>query len=152
MNGGALVLPVLHEVICVNMNTLRLEVKREKHDSLITKDKMRVDVGVEFYVRVNPTEEAIATAAQTLGSRTLNAGELRALIEGKFVAALRACAAQMDMGILKGKMHRFSPRRHLFKILLHQFWEIPFIKTHNQNHQQAIHQHRRISIAILRNI
>ena len=107
MNGGALVLPVLHEVIWVNMNTLRLEVKREKHDSLITKDKMRVDVGVEFYVRVNPTEEAIATAAQTLGSRTLNAGELRALIEGKFVAALRACAAQMDMAEMHEHRSRF---------------------------------------------
>ena len=28
MNGGALVLPVLHETIPVNMNTLRLEVRR----------------------------------------------------------------------------------------------------------------------------
>ena len=28
MNGGALVLPIVHEVIPVNMNTLRLEVSR----------------------------------------------------------------------------------------------------------------------------
>ena len=28
MNGGAMVLPVLHEIIPVNMNTLRLEVRR----------------------------------------------------------------------------------------------------------------------------
>ena len=107
MNGGALVLPVLHELIWVNMNTLRLEVKREKQDSLITKDKMRVDVGVEFYVRVNPTEEAIAAAAQTLGARTLHADELRTLIEGKFVAALRACAAQMDMAEMHEHRSRF---------------------------------------------
>lgn len=107
MNGGALVLPVLHEIIWVNMNTLRLEVKREKQESLITKDKMRVDVGVEFYVRVNPTEEAIAAAAQTLGSRTLNANELRTLVEGKFVAALRACAAQMDMAEMHEHRSRF---------------------------------------------
>ena len=107
MNGGALVLPVLHEIIWVNMNTLRLEVKREKQESLITKDKMRVDVGVEFYVRVNPTEEAIAAAAQTLGARTLNANELRTLIEGKFVAALRACAAQMDMAEMHEHRSRF---------------------------------------------
>lgn len=107
MNGGALVLPVLHELIWVNMNTLRLEVKREKQESLITKDKMRVDVGVEFYVRVNPTEEAIAAAAQTLGARTLNANELRTLIEGKFVAALRACAAQMDMAEMHEHRSRF---------------------------------------------
>ena len=38
---------------------------------------MRVDVGVEFYVRVNPTEEAIAATLQTVGARTLNANELR---------------------------------------------------------------------------
>lgn len=30
MNGGAMVLPVLHEVIPVNMNTLRLEVPRRR--------------------------------------------------------------------------------------------------------------------------
>lgn len=107
MNGGALVLPVLHELILVNMNTLRLEVKREKQESLITKDKMRVDVGVEFYLRVNPNAEAIATAAQTLGSRTQNANELRALVEGKFVAALRACAAQMDMAEMHEHRSRF---------------------------------------------
>ena len=31
MNGGAMVLPVLHEIIPVNMNTLRLEVRRAAH-------------------------------------------------------------------------------------------------------------------------
>jgi uncharacterized membrane protein YqiK len=51
LNGGALVLPVLHEVIPVNMNTLRLEVARVSDQSLITKDRMRVDVTAEFYVR-----------------------------------------------------------------------------------------------------
>ena len=50
LNGGALVLPVLHEVIPVNMNTLRLEVSRINEQSLITKDRMRVDVQAEFYV------------------------------------------------------------------------------------------------------
>ena len=52
MNGGALVLPIVHEVIPVNMNTLRLEVSRGRERALITKDRMRVDVTSEFYVRV----------------------------------------------------------------------------------------------------
>src|SRR5690242_7885113 len=52
MNGGSLVLPVLHEIIMVNMNTLRLEVRRADEQALITKDRMRVDVQAEFYVRV----------------------------------------------------------------------------------------------------
>lgn len=97
MNGGALVLPVLHEIIPVNMNTLRLEVKRANEQALITKDRMRVDVLAEFYVRVRPTIESIAQAAQTLGIRTTQPELLKELIEGKFVDALRAVAAEMEM-------------------------------------------------------
>ena len=69
MNGGAMVLPVLHEIIPVNMNTLRLEVRRAAQQALITRDRMRVDVMAEFYVRVKPSAESIATAAQTLGMK-----------------------------------------------------------------------------------
>lgn len=97
MNGGALVFPVLHETIPVNMNTLRLEVHREAEQALITKDRMRVDVQAEFYVRVQPTIESIANAAQTLGRRTMQPKDLKELIEGKFVDALRAVAAEMAM-------------------------------------------------------
>jgi uncharacterized membrane protein YqiK len=97
MNGGTLVLPVLHEIIPVNMNTLRLEVRRSNEQALITADRMRVDVLAEFYVRVQPTIESIANAAQTLGQRTMKPEALRELVEGKFVDALRAVAAEMAM-------------------------------------------------------
>ena len=97
MNGGALVFPVLHEIIPVNMNTLRLEVRRASDQALITRDRMRVDVLAEFYVRVKPTQESIANAAQTLGTRTMHPQELKELVEGKFVDALRAVAAEMAM-------------------------------------------------------
>ncbi|MCB2099324.1 MAG: flotillin family protein [Rhodobacterales bacterium] len=97
MNGGALVFPVLHETIPVNMNTLRLEVQRANQAALITKDRMRVDVLAEFYVRVQPTAESIANAAQTLGQRTMYPEALKELVEGKFVDALRAVAAEMAM-------------------------------------------------------
>jgi len=63
MNGGVLVLPVLHDIIPVNMNTLRLEVRRANEQALIKRDRMRVDVTAEFYVRVKPTEDSIANAA-----------------------------------------------------------------------------------------
>ncbi len=97
MNGGSMVFPVLHEVIPVNMNTLRLEVRRADEQALITKDRMRVDVQSEFYVRVQPTAGAIADAAQTLGQRTMHPDALKDLVEGKFVDALRAVAAEMRM-------------------------------------------------------
>ena len=97
LGGGALVLPVLHEIIPVNMNTLRLEVRRADDQALITRDRMRVDVMAEFYVRVKPTADSIATAAQTLGQKTMSPNELKNLVEGKFVDSLRAVAAEMAM-------------------------------------------------------
>ena len=102
MNGGALVFPVLHEVITVNMNTLRLAVNRANDQALITRDRMRVDVVAEFYVRVQPTEDSIANAAQTLGPRTTQPDRLKELIEGKFVDALRSVAAEMSMETFVG--------------------------------------------------
>ena len=57
MDGGAVCLPVFHELIWVNMNTLKLEVHRSGADSLFTKDRMRVDVIVAFFVRCIPTVE-----------------------------------------------------------------------------------------------
>ncbi len=97
MDGGTIVVPFLHEISKVNMKTLRLEVARVEDQSLITKDRMRVDVGVEFYVSVNATEDGISRAAQTLGDRTFHVDQLREMIEGKLVDGLRAVAAQMTM-------------------------------------------------------
>jgi uncharacterized membrane protein YqiK len=110
INGGALVLPIVHEAIPVNMNTLRLEVRRGRESALITRDRMRVDVVAEFYVRVQSGVEAIANAAQTLGQRTMQPEALRELIEGKFVDALRAVAAEMTMEELHEKRGTFMRR------------------------------------------
>jgi len=97
LDGGAFVLPIVHDVIPVNMNTLRLEVSRGRDKALITKDRMRVDVIAEFYVRVAAQPDAVAAAAQTLGLRTMEPEQLKELVEGKFVDALRTGAAEMTM-------------------------------------------------------
>ncbi|BBD99500.1 flotillin [Sphingobium amiense] len=100
MNGGALVLPIFHETMPVNMNTVRLAVERKNNDALITLDRLRIDVKAEFYVRVKPDAQSIAIAAQTLGARTMNPEMLKELVEGKFVDALRSVAAGMTMNQL----------------------------------------------------
>ncbi len=106
-DGGMLQLPVLHEVIPVNMNTMKLEIQRAAEQALITKDRMRVDVTADFYVRVKPTAESISTAAQTLGMKTMNPNELRSLVEGKFVDGLRSVASEMEMEELHEKRSDF---------------------------------------------
>ena len=110
LDGGAFVLPIVHDVIPVNMNTLRLEVARGRDKALITKDRMRVDVIAEFYVRVAANADAVAAAAQTLGQRTLAPEQLKELVEGKFVDALRTSAAEMTMEELHEKRGHYVRR------------------------------------------
>ncbi|MEL7117568.1 MAG: SPFH domain-containing protein, partial [Pseudomonadota bacterium] len=97
IDGGVLAIPYFHEISRVNMQTLRLDVDRRGDASLITQDRLRVDVGAEFYVSVIPDAEAITRAAQTLGQRTFQRDELRGLIDGMMVDALRSVAAKMSM-------------------------------------------------------
>lgn len=107
MDGGAIVLPVFHEIILVNMNTLKLEVRKQQAESLITKDRMRVDVIAGFFVRVKQAAESVSTAAQTLGQRTQDPSALKQLVEDKFVDALRATAASMTMQELQDRRRDF---------------------------------------------
>src|SRR5262245_20923679 len=100
ISGGCLALPFLHKIEEINMRTMRIEVKRTAERSLITEDRMRVDVELEFYVRVMPTPEGIATAAQALGAKSFTPDGMRNLLEGRFVDAIHAVAAGHTMDSL----------------------------------------------------
>lgn len=93
LSGGCLALPFLHKVDEINMRTLRIEVSRTGNKSLITGDKMRVDVELEFYLRVQPTIQGVETAAQAIGSKSLNPDGVRNLLEGRFIDAVQAIAS-----------------------------------------------------------
>jgi uncharacterized membrane protein YqiK len=110
INGGAFVLPIIHDVTPVNMSTIRLEVRRGQQSALITKNRMRVDVVAEFYARVKPATDAVSVAAQTLGRRTMDTEKLRELLEGRFVDPLRAVAAEMTMEEMHEKRGEFVRR------------------------------------------
>ena len=97
MDGGTIAIPYFHEVTRVNMQTLKLQIERSGESALITKDRLRVDFGIEFYVSVIPDNEGIARAAQTLGNRTFQAQQLGDLIEGKLIDSVRSVAARMTM-------------------------------------------------------
>ena len=107
-DGGAIIIPVMHDTLEVNMQTLKLEVHRGAQDALITKDRIRVDVVATFYTKVKADADAIATAAQTLGARTQNPQLLKEVIEDKFVDALRGVAATMTMSELHEKRSEFT--------------------------------------------
>src|SRR5580704_3419687 len=107
ISGGCLALPFLHKVDEINMRTLRIEVRRAAEKSLITEDRMRVDVELEFYVRVLPSPEGIATAAQALGAKSFTPDGIRNLLEGRFVDAIHAVAARQTMDSLHERRAEF---------------------------------------------
>lgn len=97
MGGGALVIPIIHDITVVNMNAIPIEVRRQGEQSLITKNKMRVDITTEFFVRVIATEEGVSTAARTLGARTQDPTALKEVIQGRLVDAMASVTATMTM-------------------------------------------------------
>ena len=97
IDGAAFVFPIFHDITEVHLNTLRLSVVREKEKALISQDRMRVDVALDFYIRVRKEVESVTIAAQTLGRKTGKPDELREMMEGKFVDALRTTAAGMTL-------------------------------------------------------
>lgn len=101
LDGGCLALPFLHKVSEVNMRTTRLEIERLGPKSIITKDRLRVDVAGEFYVRVMSTADGVATAAQALGSNSFRAAELAETLEGKLADAMLSVAATRTMDELQ---------------------------------------------------
>jgi uncharacterized membrane protein YqiK len=107
MGGGAFILPIVHDVTEVSMNTLRLQVMRAREKALITKDRMRIELEVEFYVRVVPKAEEVATAARTLGRRTMEPEKLRELVQGRFVDAMGSVAASMTLEEMHERRDRF---------------------------------------------
>ncbi len=107
LDGGALVLPVVHNVVMLNMNTVRIEVKRGQDRALVTRDRMRVDAIVEFHVRVAAHAASVSAAAQAFGSKMGDPERLKEMVEGRLVDALRSAAAAMSIEELHERRSEF---------------------------------------------
>ena len=108
ISGGALVVPVVHEVTRVNMNLMRISLAHHDQNALITQDRLRVNVDADFYVRVRNDKAAVAAAARTLGAKTTSADGMRMLLEARFNDALRTAAAKKPMEELHEDRGGFS--------------------------------------------
>src|ERR1700750_257965 len=71
INGGAFVLPFIHDYTPVNMNVPPMGITRARTDAVIPRDRMRVDIEADFYVRVESTREAVSIGAAPLRRRPL---------------------------------------------------------------------------------
>ena len=49
INGGAFVLPFIHDYTPVNMNVLPMPITRSRQDALISRDRMRIDIDADSF-------------------------------------------------------------------------------------------------------
>jgi uncharacterized membrane protein YqiK len=108
IDGGAIVIPVVHKVVPVSLATMRLDVERRDQDALITGDKLRADIKAEFYIKVQKDREAVVNAATSLGERSVNAATVKELVNEKLISSLRTVAATKSLEDLNAKRDEFA--------------------------------------------
>lgn len=98
IDGGCFALPILHQVQRVSMGSVTFPVHRKGRESLLTRDQLRADIEMEFELRVEPTPEGIATAAQVLGMRIARGGDaIREVVGGALINAMQDAAARRNL-------------------------------------------------------
>src|SRR4051812_41948617 len=107
-DGGTVVLPVIHQIIPVSLETMRLNVERRGPHALITHDNLRVDLSAEFYIKVQADSDNILQAARSLGGRNVQPEAVSELVQEKLVSALRTVAATKDLVELHSKRDEFA--------------------------------------------
>ncbi|MEO7939503.1 MAG: flotillin domain-containing protein [Burkholderiaceae bacterium] len=107
LDGGFFALPILHKVEEINMRAHRIAVRRTGDQSLLTEDRLRVDVQMEFRVRVAPGAASVAAAAQAFGARTLRSEELSQMLEGRFADVVQSSASVRTLDALHQQRAEF---------------------------------------------
>jgi uncharacterized membrane protein YqiK len=108
LDDGAIVIPIIHNLTAVSLETMRLNVERRGPHALITKDNLRDDLSAEFYIKVQPNREDIQQAARSLGGRSVQPEAVAELVEDKLVSALRTVAATKELVELHAKRDEFA--------------------------------------------
>jgi uncharacterized membrane protein YqiK len=110
LDAGALVLPIVHNVQWLSLETFKIEILRTKRDAFILKDRYRVDIGAEFYVRIQPDSAMIEAASRSLGEKSFSAEGIMQLVGEKLVSAMRSAAAQVALVELHENRRAFALR------------------------------------------
>jgi uncharacterized membrane protein YqiK len=107
VDSGKVVIPVMHHITPVSLETMRLNVERRGPHALITKDNLRVDLSAEFYIKVQANRDDILQAARSLGATQRQPDAVSELVQEKLVSALRTVAATKDLVELHAKRDEF---------------------------------------------
>lgn len=93
LNGGCVVLPGFHELTRVPLREISIDVERTGKLAVRTKDYLRADMRVTFYVCINASEEDVLTAAARLSQHgRITSDDIKNALEKRADDAIRAAA------------------------------------------------------------
>lgn len=105
---GRLVMPVIHKAEVMDTSVKTIEIDRRGTEGLICQDNIRADIKVNFFVRVNKSEEDVIKVAQSIGvERASSQDTLEELFVAKFSEALKTVGKRLDFIDLYTERARF---------------------------------------------
>ncbi len=94
---GGVVIPILHRAEVMNISVKTVEIDRRGKEGLICKDNIRADIRVNFFVKVNKTQEDVLKVAQSIGcTRASDPKTLEELFVAKFSEALKTVGKRLE--------------------------------------------------------
>ncbi|AYA36070.1 flotillin family protein [Hymenobacter oligotrophus] len=107
--SGIFVIPVLHKLEVMDITLKTIVISRHGKEGLVCKDNLRADVKVNFFVRVNKTQDDVVQVAQSIGTRRASdPTALEALFDAKFSEALKTVGKQFDFIELYNSREQFK--------------------------------------------
>lgn len=110
VGGGAFVIPLIHKIQWVDLGETKLVVTRKENQSIITRDLLRADMEVEFYVRVRALKDSVQQASIALGRRADNAEALRDFLEPNLLDAVQAVSSEMTLEEIHQHRNQYCKR------------------------------------------
>ena len=107
--SGIFVVPILHKLEVMDIKLKTIVIARAGSEGLVCKDNLRADVKVNFFVRVNKTEQDVINVAQSIGAhRASDPAALESLFDAKFSEALKTVGKHFDFIELYNSREQFK--------------------------------------------
>ncbi len=97
--GGCIVLPGFHQLTRVPLREISIDVERTGTMAVRTKDYLRADIKVTFYVCINASEEDVLTAAAKLSQSgtIITSDDIKKALDKRADDAIRAAAKTKEI-------------------------------------------------------
>ncbi|WP_017293840.1 flotillin family protein [Geminocystis herdmanii] len=98
LNGGCIIIPGIHELTRVPLREISIDVVRQGNLAVRTKDYLRANMRVTFYVCISADKDAVLTAAQRLSKQgKISAEDIKDALEKRADDAIRAAAKKKSI-------------------------------------------------------